>query len=96
MKRNGINRPVIVTTVGLAMFATVAGMYDYVARELLVALLFFFILFSVIGVAVAVFLVIDEIASKAFLWLQAHAAVAHLHFRHATAARGVVSAIHKG
>jgi hypothetical protein len=95
MKPNDIGRPSVVIATGVAASAAVAGMRVYVVRELVIELLFFCTLFAAMGIAVAILLVIDEVASRAFLWLRAQTAVAHLHLPHATAARGVVPAIHK-
>lgn len=95
VKPNGIGRTSVVIATGLATSAAVAGIQFYVVRELMIELLLFCILFTAMGIAVAILLVIDEAASRAFLWLRAQIVWAHLHFHHATAARGVVSAIHK-
>jgi hypothetical protein len=94
MQHNGIGRTSIVIATGLIISAAVAGIQIYVVRELLVALMFLCILFTVIGIAVAVFLVIDEVGSRAVLRLRTQIARAHLP-RHATLVGAVVSAAHK-
>ncbi len=66
----------------------------YVVRELVIELLFFCILFAALGIAVAILLVIAEVASRVFLSFSAHIVCRRLHLLHATAASGVVSAIH--
>ena len=95
MKPDGTGRMFAVIATGLATSAAVAGMQVYLVRELVIELLFFCILLTAIGIAVAVLLVIDELTPRAFLWLRVQITWAYLHLRHASAARGVVSAIHK-
>jgi hypothetical protein len=95
MKPHGIGWTFVVIGPVLAISAAVAGTHFYIARELVFELLFFCILFAATGIAVAILFVIDEVASRAFLWLRAQIVWAHFHLRHAASARGVVSAIHK-
>jgi hypothetical protein len=78
MQYNGIARTSIVIAMGLITSAAVAGTQIYVVRELLAALLFLRILFTAIGIAVAISLVIDEVGSRAVLQLKTHIAWARL------------------
>jgi hypothetical protein len=95
MKSKGIGQVSAVLAAGAAASAVVAGTEVYLVRELMTELLFFCILFAAMGIAVAIFLVIDAGASRAFLWVRAQIIWAHIHLRHATAVRCAASAIHK-
>jgi hypothetical protein len=96
MKRNGIGRISVIIAGGVAVSATGAGIQVYAVRELVIEFLLFCILFASIGIVLATLLVIDEVASRTFLWLRDQVDWAHLHLRHATAARAAAAAIHKG
>jgi hypothetical protein len=78
MHYNSIGRTSIVIATGLITSAAVAGIQLYVVRESMATLPFLCILFTAIGIAVAISLVIDEVGSRAVLQLKTHIAWARL------------------